>query len=187
MKLSILIPSLYERSEMLSKLYKKLEDQLQDDVEILTFIDNRQRSIGEKRDNLLKLAKGDYFTFLDDDDGCSLDYIPSIMNATRHGKDLILYNSQADIDGKIGIVEFDLSYKNEQFRAGHITKRQPFHMCTWKRKKFQQFNFPHRGKISMYGEDWAWCKKALTVAKSQHKIDKILHYYYFKPEVTRAY
>jgi len=167
---------------MLERLVDKLEEQAQDGVEILTFVDNMKRTIGEKRDNLLKLAKGEYFAFVDDDDDISNDYINELLKATESGCDVLLFKSEADVDGEKGIIEFDLQNENEQFEANETTKRQPFHINAWKTSKFRFFTFPNL----MYGEDWLWAKEALTVAETQHKIDKVLHYYNFSSKITRA-
>ena len=43
--------------------------------------DNKKRSVGEKRQDLLNLAKGQYLVFIDDDDRISDDYISSIIQA----------------------------------------------------------------------------------------------------------
>ena len=45
-----------------------------------TFFDNKKRTIGKKRDEMLKLAQGKYVTFVDDDDRISDDYVDEIMN-----------------------------------------------------------------------------------------------------------
>ena len=52
--LSILIPSIPSRFEMVRALVEKLELQIGDlPVEILVFLDNKRRSIGMKRDALV--------------------------------------------------------------------------------------------------------------------------------------
>ena len=50
-------------------------------MEIIGLFDNKKRSVGEKRQDLLNLAKGQYLVFIDDDDRISDDYISSIIQA----------------------------------------------------------------------------------------------------------
>ena len=83
MKLSILILTLPSRRKtFLDDLLNNLEAQASSypEVEILVFYDNKKRTVGQKRDGVLSLAKGDYMTFIDDDDSVAEDYIKSIID-----------------------------------------------------------------------------------------------------------
>ena len=78
-KLSILIPSVPSRKTQMIELLDSLENQLlslgrSNDVEILVFYDNKLRTVGAKRNDLLYLAKGEYLAFIDDDDNVSDSY-----------------------------------------------------------------------------------------------------------------
>lgn len=79
MKLSILILSIPSRlSNFLPTLLQNLLKQAEpfkNQVEILTLIDNKVRSIGKKRQNLIDIAEGEYIAFIDDDDRVSDNYI----------------------------------------------------------------------------------------------------------------
>lgn len=85
--LSILILSLVERTEKyLLPLLRTLQHQcvgVENKVEILVETDNRWRSIGRKRNEILRLAQGDFITYVDDDDMVSHDYIESILGVIR--------------------------------------------------------------------------------------------------------
>ena len=60
-KLSILIPSTFDREEMTKKLVDYLEVQSEfRPVEVLTDIDNKEVSIGAKRQRMIENAKGEY-------------------------------------------------------------------------------------------------------------------------------
>ena len=73
-KLSILIPSIPSRFDRVKELVGQLEGQIggRDDVEIIVFMDNKKRSIGRKRNDIMKLATGQYFSMIDDDDNVSV-------------------------------------------------------------------------------------------------------------------
>jgi len=103
MKLSILISSIPYRKEQANKLFAKLEHQIMDrykTVEILMLVDNCERSIGAKRNALLKIAKGDYICYIDDDDDITDDFIEYCLEGIETGKDLIVFNHEAWINGK---------------------------------------------------------------------------------------
>jgi len=82
--LSILTPSVPSRLEQLNALRAMLASQIGDQlaVEHLILIDNKRRTVGEKRDNLLRIALGRYVAFVDDDDFVSEDYINEIVART---------------------------------------------------------------------------------------------------------
>jgi len=184
MKLSILICSIPERFETLQKLYSKLANQVGDNpVEILVFLDNKKRTIGEKRTGVVSLCKGDYFILIDDDDDCSDDYVDELLKAAETGADIITFDQRAVVEG-LGesTVNFSLQNENEEFNAGGITRRKPFSVCAFRREKFAHLNF---GKTN-YGEDMIFSEQAWKIAESEHHIDKILHTYIFDQKITRA-
>lgn len=90
-QLSILILSLLERTEKyLLPLLHTLQSQCQgveDQVEIVVVSDNRWRTIGAKRNEILHLAHGEYITFVDDDDMVSHDYVESILDVFQQSRD----------------------------------------------------------------------------------------------------
>ncbi len=81
MKLSILICHIEERAEKLERLMAVLRPQLTPDVEVLIETDDRQMSIGAKRNLLLEKAKGGYVCFIDDDDLVPDYYVKKILEA----------------------------------------------------------------------------------------------------------
>jgi len=84
--LSVLICSLAEREHLLDNLLKNLSKYIKPEnfrVEILTDVDNREKSIGQKRNDLVARAKGKYCCFIDDDDEVSPEYFMEIGNALK--------------------------------------------------------------------------------------------------------
>ena len=70
----------------MSVLFDKLNEQIskfQDKVELLVLIDNKKRTLGAKRNEMIGLAKGEYVVFIDDDDLVSEDYVESILEAIK--------------------------------------------------------------------------------------------------------
>ena len=187
-KLSILIPSVPSRIDKVKSLYDRLNCLIGDSlVEVLTFTDNKKRSIGKKREALVKISNGEYVCFLDDDDDFFDEYVSELLHATEKGTDVITFKQKCTIDGKSCIVDFDLNHtENEEVKMINSeykdVKRMPFHICAWKSEIAKSEDFPDVG----YGEDWDWCKRLLSKTKTQYKIDKLLHHYVFDSKVTEA-
>jgi len=184
MRLSILIPSIPSRFNQLQRIFATLEHQAKGrDVEILCFLDNKKRSIGYKRDALVQMSKGDYVSFVDDDDQVSGEYVTSLLQGIEHKPDVVTFNQKCIIDDRECIVDFDLHYKsNQPFTPDKVIKRRPFHVCAFRGDIARRYRF----EDSMYGEDWMWCEQLLKDVKTQYKINEIIHTYIFDKEVTEA-
>lgn len=185
--LSVLIPSIPERNGAAMILYHKLQSYVNDccnaDVEILLFMDNKKRTIGEKRDQLVQAAKGEYLSFVDDDEDIFPEYIKEITSAIHSGNyDLIMYNSRASLGQNEFTVDVSLDNENEQHAVNGIMKRKPFHVCCWRTFIAQSERF---NKMN-YGEDWDWCKRLIPKINSYYKIDKVLHHYKYDPNIQHA-
>ena len=185
---SILIPSVPIRVSKMEGLFKILEKQINGrNVEVLSFLDNKKRTIGYKRDALVQIARGKYLSFVDDDDMVSQNYIDEILTACEKDVDLIMFNQGCTINnGNMFTVRYGLDYKNEE---AHVVdgkwvdiKRQPFHSCVWKSEIAKTEHFPD----ASYGEDWHWAKRLIPKVKTSVNIDKILQYYIYNDKTTEA-
>lgn len=183
-KLSILVPSIPSRFNNMERIFAKLENQSKGkQVEILSFIDNKKRSIGLKRDALVQISLGEYVAFVDDDDNISDDYIIKLLQGISHKPDVVTFKQKCIIDGMECIVDFDLNHKeNEAFGQGKVIKRRPWHVCAFRGDIARKYRFPD----SSYGEDWDWCKRVLQDVKTQVKINDVIHAYIFDKEVSEA-
>ncbi len=194
--LSILTPAVPSRLEQLGKLCAEIEKQIGTlPVEHLVLLDNKRRTVGEKRDALLVAAKGKYVAFVDDDDWITEDYVHQILGARRSDPDVITFRQWAEVNGESAEIEFRLGNPNEPFRGqtlketaerGRVApsvKRNAWHVCAWRRKLAILSHFP----ATNYGEDWAFAEKlcALPNLKSEH-IDKVLHFYRHDSKTTEA-
>jgi hypothetical protein len=185
---SILITSIPERLSGLAQIYKKLEDQIkknqyEEKVEILSFVDNKTRSIGHKRQDLINASDAKFLAFLDDDDLVSDDYIKEIVSAIEECPevDVISFNQEAKIGSDMPVVVyFGLQYENTEYIPGIPMYRKPFHMCAWNCRLAKQIEF----KDISWAEDWHWIKELCNKAKTEKHIDKILHYYIFDKNTT---
>lgn len=187
--LSILIPSIPSRFEShLLPLWKELQRQCDESmygsrVEILTLTDNKQRTIGAKRQALLNLAQGKYIAFLDDDDVPNHNYIdrtlPELMMAII---DVITFNQYVSINGEMYPLTFKFGHEvNEEPNKEGFT-RPPWHVCLWRRDVVQHCTFPNIN----YGEDWAWAEQANKCAKTSYHIDEFMMTYVYDVNVSEA-
>lgn len=185
--LTILIPSIPERSESLSYLMGEIAYQdVNNEVEVIVFMDNMKRTIGRKRTDLLNLAQGKYVCMIDDDDNISDDFVPTILEAIKENKDVITYKQLSSINGETFIVTFGIKNQNE---AAHKVKgvfadikRKAWHCCVWKREVVKGCFFADTN----YGEDAIFSDAANANAITETHIDKVMHYYNYSSENTRA-
>lgn len=188
--LSVLIPATPKRYlTHLLPLWKRLEAQVNalpdpSAVELLVFLDNRRRTIGEKRDALVQMSRGKFVAFCDDDDDVTDDYIRTLVDAGRDASDeisVITFDQLATVNGKAALCQFSLFNHNESFTQPSF-RRSAWHVCAWRGDMARRVRFP----ASNYGEDWAWARHLVIDAKQEIRIDRILHYYRYDDQVSEA-
>ena len=149
-KLSILICSLYERAGMLSGLLRELHKQIDEcnageEVEVLTLIDNRERSTGSKRNELYGKAIGSYSVSVDDDDRIPPYYISELLKASKEGKDCFAINGVITFDGKNEkkwFISKDIPYDTVKEKDGaEWYRRYPNHICPIRSEITKQVKF----------------------------------------------
>jgi len=152
-------------------------------VEHLVLLDNKRRTVGEKRDALLRMARGQYVAYVDDDDDVSDDYVAELLKAAREGPDVITFNQHCTVNAAQFEVQFKLGNPNEAPNGVSTIKRNAWHVCAWRRTLAIQSRFP----ASNYGEDWAFAAPlcALPGLREVH-IPKVLHYYRHSSKTTEA-
>ena len=86
---SIMICALDDRRQQyLEPLLAHLEKQKNEEIEIVVLSDQKQTSVGTKRNNLLQLAQGKFAAFVDDDDWVSDTYVSDILSAIKNTEEL---------------------------------------------------------------------------------------------------
>lgn len=188
--LSILIPATPRRvASHLQPLIADLETQIAQleqpqNVEVLSFLDNRMRTIGEKRDALVQMSRGQFVAFCDDDDWVAPEYVrlltDTIAVATPRTS-VITFDQLAVVNGVDAICSFSLKHPNEAFKQPSF-KRSAWHVCAWRGDMARRVRFP----ASNYGEDWAWAKHLVLDATCEIHISKVLHHYRYSDAVSEA-
>jgi GT2 family glycosyltransferase len=168
MTLSILIATVPRRKQLLAGLLTKLETQANDEVQIIALYDNRHWTVGTKRNKLLSMVDSTYFSFVDDDDDVSDDYIEEVLAATKSRPDLITFNVRYTND------------KGEDYISRYDEGQRPAHVHVWKSGVLN--DFPERNA----GEDIRWVKDNLSKVTERVHIDKTLYHYKFNSKTTEA-
>jgi glycosyltransferase involved in cell wall biosynthesis len=188
--LSILIPATPRRYHShLWPLWQKLQAQVdalerEGTVELLVFLDNRQRTIGEKRDALVQMSRGEFVAFVDDDDDVAQDYIASLIGAidkSSNDVSVITFDQNVSVNGVEAVCSFSLRHRNEPFTQPSF-KRSAWHVCAWRGDLARRFRFP----ATNYGEDWAWARHLVVEATGEYHIDRVLHHYRYDERVSEA-
>lgn len=180
--LSILTPSVPSRVDnslktLMEKIDKQIkENNLEKKVEHLIFIDNKIRTVGRKRDNLVQSAVGQFIAFVDDDDDISDDYVLEIVNAIKNNSDVdvITFKQDCYIENyPRSVANFGLKNEQQPYSPGTVFTRKPYHICAWNRLLAKNYNVPSNNIC----EDQGWVCQMWDVAKTEYHIDKILHTY----------
>lgn len=174
LKLSLLVCSIPEREQLLNNLKRILSYQSDNTVEMLVCMDNKRKTIGAKRNDLLKAAKGDYVCYLDDDDMISPFYVSNILKAIESGPDCVGIKGIIVLDKKEPR-EFihSLQYK-EWFEKNGVYYRCPNHLNPIKREIAITVGFPSLNS----GEDRDYSYNIYPLLKNEVMIEEPIYFYY---------
>jgi hypothetical protein len=175
-QLSILIPSVPSRTSKMIALMDKLQILIGDkNIEILCLIDNKTKSIGEKRDNLVQASTGKYIVFLDDDD--DITHLNSVYSATHFNFDVITFKSQRiNADGSISTrtrnLKLSMDTKSNENELESDFQTRLLHNCAW-HNKFKKFHFPFVNE----GEDIGWEKQFQNLVQTEYFVNEVIYKY----------
>lgn len=174
--LSILIPTVPDREAKLAALLASLDAQVagRTDVELLVLRDNRSMSIGEKRNKMLQLARGDFVAFVDDDDAVAPDYVASICDRLRQDTpDVLCFTVAVRGYGPEKPCRYHPSFSHVTLPTEY--RRKPNHLMVWRRDIALRVPFP----AIRTGEDTAWAEQISAHANAVSTIDRTLYTYQF--------
>lgn len=184
MLFSILIPTLKDRSDILRKLISFLESQIDSSgnsgcVEILTEVDQRERTTGAKRNMLLQRAEGKFSAFVDDDDWLSDSYVKDVVGSIKSSEDL-------DCVGFFGNVYFSGVFHGRMIHSTlcnawtemkGLYYRPPNHLNPIRTEISKQIKF----KDVTISEDFCWSmdlKSSGLIKNEVYLGDSPLYFYY---------
>jgi hypothetical protein len=184
--LSILIPSIPGRSEMLMSLQVELERQvralssLRELGYIQLIIDPGKGyldgglSIGKKREGLVKASQSKYLCFLDDDESVAPNYAETLLRLCNQDPDVCTFRSMVKLQDSWGLVDMRLIYKvNDQYSPEYTIRRPPWHICPVRSEYAKLYDFADINNA----EDYAWFEKVLCHCTTEAHTDRILFQY----------
>jgi len=197
-KLSILILSIPSRFDIVRPLIDKLIKQIGDreDIEILSLMDNKSLHIYEKRNELLKIARGSHLIWLDDDDDVSDDYVATLTKAIQDNPfvDVVSFNQICYLEGRKALVFAAMDHPhqpvtwNPKTNQYNDTLRRPWHWCLWRTSLARSESFNEKYDAGGQScEDIDWLERLYPKVKnSMYLKDSFLHIYRWSSKMTES-
>lgn len=198
MILSILVCTVLERAKQFKELRAEFERQISeciyqhyitarygDDsfggVEFLYEQDNKQISVGAKRQKLLDRSRGDYIVFADDDDLPEPYYVSEIVKALESKPDCLGYLIKMTTNGeREQVCCHSLRYPEWKTNVdGYDYVRNVTHFNTVRRDLALQVGFQDK----RFGEDKLYSDAVTKLCKTEVFIDKVMFHYRYSSRV----
>ena len=182
MILSILICSLGSRAVSLNALLEELHRQIGDTqgIEVLTNVDERQKSTGRKRQELLESATGKYVIYIDDDDLIEPCYIAELLKACASDCDCfgmvgyITTNGQNKIEWRLSKNYDNVTIKENGWQ--HVYLRKTNHITGVKREIALKAGFPDKSNA----EDKYYSDRVAPLCATEYSIVPCMYHYRFQ-------
>lgn len=184
--LSVLILTLPTRIDSYSNLIKRLNKQVLDNnlidkVQILTFCDTKEISVGEKRNILLNKSCGKYVCFIDDDDVISDDYLIKLISGINSGADVVTFCG--DYVENTLRTPFSISMVHRgNYNEPNIFYRLPNHLCPVKREIALSSLFTDKN----FGEDSDYAERINKQIKNEFHIQEKLYFYMYDSNTSQT-
>jgi hypothetical protein len=188
-RLSVLVAGLLKRVEEFGlPLYRELSRQARGrgDVEILAMLDDQKMSTGLKRRALASAARGQFFSFVDDDDWVASDYVESIVAAIEANPsvDVITYDVDFWEDGRpVFVRRFWIAgpwpagpiegMPGDVPTGVNMTGDKPSHTMCWRKDLVKDLEFTD----AFHGEDVTWVVPARERLKTETNLCRVLYHY----------
>lgn len=180
--LTILIPTITGREKQLDKLVDELKSQCRDlpkklgKVSITICPDNRELSIGAKRQQLLESCKSLYCVFIDDDDILKPDYLFEILTAIKQKPDCVGFKGVMTTNGK-SPAKWEISSKHKNWHEKNgVYYRHINHLSPIKTKIALSVGF----EDVRHGEDRIYSMGLVGKLNKEVFIDKELYIYNYQ-------
>lgn len=192
--LSILIPITPDRKTVVQPLLKKIgfelsDEQLHNDgewvnkwedefsgVELIMHQDNRELTLGEKRERLYQMASGQFSWQIDSDDDIADNGLELVLEAIINNPAVpcITFKEKCIINGEYKSSIFSIRYNDwqDEFDCYNFV-RTPFYKSVIRTDIAKSVPFE---RIRL-GEDHAWSKAIRPWLTSEYFIDQEIYYY----------
>jgi glycosyltransferase involved in cell wall biosynthesis len=179
--LSILLPTVESRANLFAKLHAHILGQCEGKpVEVIVACDNKEISIGKKRQNLLEQATGEWVVYVDDDDWIADTYVDRILAALSTNPDCVGFRITCTQNGRNPRRAIaSLRYKEwGENRDGYDHVRSPYQKTPVRRSIALKVGFPDL----RYGEDRVYSRGIVRLLKTEVFVDEVLYMYRFRSE-----
>ncbi len=152
-----------------------MDHELTDIVEILYIQDIKEMTIGEKRNKLYRMARGEYSLQIDDDDNIHHLAMPYIIDELKDNPDCVGYKELCIYDGKrVESSNFSIKYGGWADNVdGFNHVRTPFFKTPIKTRLCLQCPVPH----SRFGEDHEFSRMIRPLLQRENYIDEFIYHY----------
>lgn len=185
-KLTICIPTIHSRKAAFDLLRLHIQNQInefgyQKEVQIISECDNKEISIGAKRNKLINSAQGKYIVMIDDDDWVPYHFVHSIMKAIETEPDCVGY---LELCNYFGTKMNETSCFSKRFSSwadnieGYNHVRTPFFKTPIKTEIAKQVGC----KDMRFGEDHDFAICVYPLLKTEVFINDYLYEYRYKAE-----
>ena len=180
--LSILIPTVVGREKEYNHLYEILINQYRGvEVEMGVLKDNKEITIGEKRERLYQMANGLYSWQIDDDDDIAPNAIQLILEAIKSNPEIpcITFRERCMINGEYKSSNHSIRYSQwMDNQDGYNYVRCPFYKDVIRTDIAKSVPFPH----IRYNEDEQWSMAIKPLLTDEIHIEEELYYYFYEPK-----
>ena len=179
--LSILICSvdIEERQDKLKKLIYELHRQIsknyaEEMVEIIVDSDNMNKSVGQKRNDLIEKAQGEFICFIDDDDFISENYLSIILYHLNPSIDILLIAIE-HIENGVNKPKIIPSLYIDNLNTGEaVFKTNHFHLCPHKKSIARNVLF----EWVNFAEDMLYSQKMVKHINNYFLISEPIYIYF---------
>lgn len=177
--LTICFPTVVGREPQFEYIFNKIGNQVRDlnlveEISSVLFKDNKEISIGKKRDAMYKQSTGLFTVQIDDDDDVPDDYIEAIYKAIKDNYyvDCIGYVERCIMDGVTRYSKISNEFK-EWATRGEGYERTPFFKVPIKTAICQQVGVSDL----RFGEDHDFAMRIKPHLTTEAYIDKVMYHY----------
>jgi glycosyltransferase involved in cell wall biosynthesis len=180
-KLSILICSvdIEERQIKLKKLISELNRQIsknyaEEIIEVIVDTDNMNKSVGQKRNDLIQKSQGEFICFIDDDDFISENYLSSILHNLNSGIDILLIGIEHIVNGVNQTKILPSLYIDNLNTGEAVLKTNHFHLCPHKKSIAERVLFD----CINFAEDMIYSQKMVKHINNSYVLSTPLYIYF---------
>ena len=182
--LSILIPTVVGREKQYKHLLNRIMKAengfaiLSGRVEDIKLCDNKEMTIGEKRERLYQMANGLYSWQIDDDDDIADNAIELILNAIKSNPEIpcITFREKCMMNGVYKSSNHSIRYSQwMDNQDGFDYVRSPFYKDVIRTDIAKSVPFPH----IRYNEDEQWSKALKPFLTDEIHINEELYHYIY--------